>query len=379
MNEQQLQHFETELPCAMRADWIRNHGRFFCRHPHVFVRDQIVSPSICRLCSHRSSISLPEARPFPTLNLVNRSGPCFHLGNQTGERKCSTCRGDVRQKVYQCDHPEHGETTIKDCDLCSDYDQRLEKGSVRNWAVGVTTAPRKPATLFETIASIRSAGWHDMLVFAEPDSQTSGLGQGVQIVRRSDTLGAWPNWILALSELYLRSPQADAYLLFQDDVILCEGVREYLEAELWPRERLAFVSLYCSAGYDSHSGRYAEPPSADGYIGALALAFPPQAVRSLLSSGLIWAHRLRPGTGGVNGIDFALGRWAAQRALPGLFHQPSLAQHIGDVSTVWPNGTNTGRRRAGTFVGRDFDARRLLDNQEVRSAASRSDLYQINT
>ena len=360
MNENQLEQFETDYPCAMRSDWIRNHGRYFCRHSSVHVRDQIVSPSVCRLCSHRTTEQVSPSRPYPTLNLVQRTGPCFHLGDQTGERKCTTCQGDVRQKVFRCLHPEHQETTFKDCDHCSDYDRRLESGKVRTWEVGVTTAPRKPSTLYHTLTSIREAGWSETLLFAEPGSLVKGLGSEVQVVHRHETLGAWPNWLLALAELYLRNPVADAYAIFQDDIELCLGVREYLEAELWPQERLAFVSLYCSSGYQPKTTRYAQPDGVDGYIGALALVFPPEAVRALLSSSMVWAHRLRPGSGGVNGIDFAIGRWAARRDLPGLFHVPSLVQHLGDVSTVWPQGKNKGRRRADTFVGRDFDARELL-------------------
>ena len=378
MDESQLDQFERDFPCAARADWIRNHGRFFCRHPRVHVRDQIVSANVCRQCVSRTTVNIASQRPYPTLNLVNRSGPCFHLGGQTGERKCETCQGEVRQKVFACLHPEHSETTVKDCDRCGDYDHKLQVGEVSEWAVGITSAPRKPSTLFETISSIRDAGWDDLVLFAEPETLTDGLGGSIEVVRRSAKLGAWPNWILSLAELFLRKPQADAYVLFQDDVILCRNVREYLEMSLWPRERLAFVSLYCSSGYDGKGERYATPSGVDGYIGALALVFPPQAVRALLSSGLAWAHRLRPGTGGVNGVDFAIGRWAAKEDLDGLFHSPSLAQHIGDASTVWPDGRNAGRRKADTFVGRDFDACELVHSGPTPSHAPSPKLVQIS-
>ena len=63
---------------------------------------------------------------------------------------------------------------------------------------------------------------------------------------REDGVGAWPSWYLALAELVLQQPDADAYLMLQDDVVLHdrESLRGYLERVLWPGDRPGLVSLF---------------------------------------------------------------------------------------------------------------------------------------
>jgi hypothetical protein len=36
-----------------------------------------------------------------------------------------------------------------------------------------------------------------------------------------------------------------------------------------------------------------------------------------------------------------------------------LAQHIGDISVIWPDAANDGNRRATDFVGEGFNAMEL--------------------
>lgn len=42
--------------------------------------------------------------------------------------------------------------------------------------------------------------------------------------------------------------------------------------------------------------------------------------------------------------------WCEAVDLPYYVHVPSLVQHIGDTSTIWPAASATGRRRAGDFL-----------------------------
>lgn len=369
LDAKRVDQFEAEFPCTARADWIRNRGMYFCGHPKVHSKNNVVSTAICRMCGHRSTSSVNNLRSFPTLNQVVRDRPCFHLGKKTGETECRSCRGNVRLKSFQCHHPHREETTVKECETCHLYDQRLDTKtqSVKRWAVGITTAPREPSTLRKTAESLVEAGWNEATVFAEPSSQLAGLPDGMNVVHRVSKMGAWANWISAISELYLRNPEADAYFILQDDVELCKSVRRYLEASLWPESRLGFVSLYSPSIYQG-PGPYVRPSGGSGYIGALALVFPPQAVRSLLSSPTIWTHGLRPGKAGASGIDTALGYWAGKEDLAGLFHVPSLAQHTGDTSTIWAGAQNGGQRRADDFVGSKFDATQLLGSLATEKA-----------
>jgi hypothetical protein len=50
------------------------------------------------------------------------TGPCRHLGAQTGERLCKSCRGQVWLKVFACSHPRHESTVIRECMACRDYE-----------------------------------------------------------------------------------------------------------------------------------------------------------------------------------------------------------------------------------------------------------------
>ena len=72
-------------------------------------------------------------------------------------------------------------------------------------------------------------------------------------VLRERRVGCWPNYYLALAELLLRHPDADAYLMAEDDVQFYdfELLREYLEEMLWPDRRLCVLSLYCPQTYSA--------------------------------------------------------------------------------------------------------------------------------
>lgn len=56
---------------------------------------------------------------------------CGYLGAPTGETHlCPTCKGTVRLKVFDCVHPAHGQVTVKDCEVCSDYLQKPQAPSI---------------------------------------------------------------------------------------------------------------------------------------------------------------------------------------------------------------------------------------------------------
>ena len=152
--------------------------------------------------------------------------------------------------------------------------------------------------------------------------------------------------------------------MVQDDVEFCRGVREYLEAVLWPARRVGVVSIYrSSVNASTKPGlQLAEP--ARGLVGALAYIFPGASVRNLLSDPQAVFHRRR--ANGLFAIDEVIGRWSVRRKLPAYNHSPSLVQHTGDVSTVWDNASNSGYRRASDFPGSDFSAIGL-SNKAVNS------------
>ena len=292
----------------------------------------------------------------------DRKKPCFYLGDMTGEKPCDTCSGSVRLKTFDCHHEYHDETTMRDCQMCRDFDVHLEKGSVQNWATAITTAPREEPTLEISLRSLANAGWEDPLVFSEPGVLRPSNIPENRFVQRISTFGAWPNWFAAVVELYMMQPHADAYLICQDDVLFARELRGYLENSLWPAARLGVASLHTP----SHRARVdfkGFHPDNEGWRawGAQAYVFPNPSLRALMRHPAVINHRHRGPREGTRNIDSIIGYWSLISKLDYFVHQPSLTQHIGDSSTLWRDATTSGKRRASNFVGQETPVSAILD------------------
>ncbi|WP_339910220.1 hypothetical protein [Symmachiella dynata] len=99
---------------------------YHCTHPDVYARGRRVTDGVCKVCElwrlPPPGILVEHAAYSPLV----RIGRCRHLGDQTGERLCPTCGGSVRVKLFACGHPNHSETTMRDCLLCNDYENPPE-------------------------------------------------------------------------------------------------------------------------------------------------------------------------------------------------------------------------------------------------------------
>ncbi|MBR9800815.1 hypothetical protein GYB59_03545 [bacterium] len=189
-----------------------------------------------------------------------------------------------------------------------------------------------------------------MRVFAEPMAALSDIDSLAGLTKRDQKLGAFPNWYLGLTEMYLRNPHCEAYAMFQDDLLLAPATRDYLEDSLWPAPEIGVVSLYCP----SHEHR----PDFIGFRaidwgwkawGALAYVFSNPGIRTFLSDRLVLDHRHHGPADGARNIDSVVGSWCKRTGLPYLVHVPSLVQHVGNASTIWPFGTASGKRRAADY------------------------------
>jgi hypothetical protein len=152
-------------------------------------------------------------------------------------------------------------------------------------------------------------------------------------------------------ELWLRQPNADAYLMCQDDVIFSRGLRRYLQQQLWPATRVGVVSIYCPSHYSRPDGfGFHLESHGKRTFGALAYVFSNVSLRAFLSHPIVINHCRRELEHGRAHIDSVVGEWCLQSGLPYYVHSPSLAQHIGDTSTIFHAAVNTGLRRADNFV-----------------------------
>jgi hypothetical protein len=225
---------------------------------------------------------------------------------------------------------------------------------VRRWSLGVTTAPRGEPTLEPCLRSLVAAGWPEARLFV--DGGTAELpepfGAWPRTVR-TPRMGAWPSYYLALAELLLRDPEADAYLLVQDDTqfFAHPGLRAYLEeAVLWPGRRPGVVSLFGSRAYTTDVAGWTRFRGVWIWC-ALAFIFPRDVARRFVADADVVGHRWTTERNPLADIDWRVGRWARDRRVPLHFPSPSLVQHIGEVSALWTGVRLLGNRRAGWFAG----------------------------
>lgn len=244
------------------------------------------------------------------------------------------------------------------------------------WAYGVTTVKQRFETyLPRTLRSLAAAGFDNPRLFIDgPDRPNLAL----EMTNRLPFVGIYANWVLSLTELVLRATDADFYALFQDDVIACIGLREYIEQvypptpyylnlftsfendevlkkQLWSKGwHQAWASkngTVCPDGSISQSGR-----------GAVALVFTRPGALAFLRHRIALDHSTDPVDGRCK-VDGAVVESLCQSGFREWVHNPSLVQHIGgDLSThttvKWP--------LASTFPGETFDVRTLIHQDKPK-------------
>ncbi len=223
---------------------------------------------------------------------------------------------------------------------------------VKEWAVAVTTAPRKQATLDRCMTSLTTAGWKTPRIVIDGDVTLSDAWSHLPTTRRIPQIGAWPSYYLTLVELMMRQPTADAYMIVQDDVVFFEhpSLKNYLESVLWPDRREGIISLFCSRAYAQQSfgwHRIDQPL----VWGGQALIFSKETAIHLVSDLQIVRHRFSEGDLGLTNIDGLIGKWAFETETPVYVSSPSLSQHIGHVSSLWKSPKAFVNRSAETFAG----------------------------
>jgi hypothetical protein len=235
------------------------------------------------------------------------------------------------------------------------------------WSIGITTVSERHNDLLpRTVRSLKTAGFpaprlfvdgaRDAVDFCGPD-----LFQ-LEVTTRWPVVHTWGNWVLALWEMFTRDPECDRYAIFQDDVVACKNLREFMEASKATDK--AYWNLY------THPENHAMRPSEGGWFpsnqlgkGLQGLVMPHAGVLALLSGdGLALRsastltlgstdqpRRWRNADGGVASA-FRRAGWTEW------CHSPSLLQHVGAQSSM---GNRIGHQ-AVDFKGEDWDACSLL-------------------
>jgi hypothetical protein len=222
------------------------------------------------------------------------------------------------------------------------------------WSYGVTTVPQRLTTLLpRTLSSLAAAGFTSPRLFV--DGGCSERPSGLLVTQRDVAVRAFGNWALAAWELYVARPQARRYAIFQDDIVLCRGARQYLEACEFPEK--GYLNLFTFATNEAMIfGRPKGWHKSDQLgKGAVALVFDHEAMTSLLKQPhMVDKPQLPTGHKNVDGaIQHSL---VKQAGFVEYVHNPSLVQHVGREGTLG----NSQHPDAKTFPGEQFDAMSLL-------------------
>lgn len=238
--------------------------------------------------------------------------------------------------------------------------------AVTKWAVGMTTAPRSKPTIFRCLASVHAAGFRPT-IFAEPGSIVTGLD--APVILRTERLGCWRNYVQTLRDLLRLNPTAEAIMIWQDDVVACRDLREFLEHDLWPSITTGVVSVYSPEEYES-----GEAVGIDKrrrmVLGVCAAIYPRAVAERLVSPEFAsdWRGCHNPkGHVAEPHLKKAADAWVADclaRMKLGVYHyRPSLVQHLDAPSSIGHGGASQKRPRTGkyfrqstAFVGEETSA-----------------------
>lgn len=228
-----------------------------------------------------------------------------------------------------------------------------------NWSIGITTCKRNNNFTKNLIKKIKMNGWDKISLYAEPDSE---VDNSVRVINRDMVYGCWTNWICSLYDMYSIDIEADYYCIFEDDIEICLGVKNYLENLLPSIERFGAISLYTPSNQSRkslglnciHDNSF----MAESVWGTQAIVFSKESLCRFLSSRNVFDHR-RIGYGVNNkNRDTALGIWASKQGEKLFYHNPSLVQHIGKESSI-----NHEYHYSSNFVGENYDATLLIDKK----------------
>lgn len=222
-----------------------------------------------------------------------------------------------------------------------------------NWAAGVTTVPsRRCDQLPQTLESLRRGGFQGLRLFVDGCNDIREYEHfGMPVTLRDPSIGAWANWWLSMWELYFRSPTADRYAIFQDDIRCVRHLRQYLETTEYPERGYQNLILYpANHVWCTEAGKWYRTKGWKGR-GGQGLVFSRDAVLDLL--GKLNSDQLHKPTSHFprSNLDGAVAATMRSCGWYETVHFPSLVMHTGYDSAIG----NKRQPQAWGFPGEDFD------------------------
>lgn len=249
------------------------------------------------------------------------------------------------------------------------------------WTVGVTTVPaRRETTLPGTLQSLSLSGFPEPRIFIDKQDDDfsdksilhlygcSENEPSVPITLRSPNIKTYGNWFLALMELYIRSPLADRYALFQDDIVMGLGVREYLEHCEYPER--GYLNLMTFPQNESEKQKHFPVelpeekvvgwyPSNQKGKSATGFVFNRAVVLDILSNRTL-IERFQHERSWQN-VDGALSDTMRRIGYVEYVHTPSLIRHTGTITTM--GGTHPTQQPLDlSFRGVTYDIMEIVRN-----------------
>lgn len=253
------------------------------------------------------------------------------------------------------------------------------------WLTIVTTTPQRENTLLPmTLSSLMLAGFKidRLCVDGTQDPAAWQNKFGIEVTPRWPQIGCWGNWWLAVQEIWVRSRGSfDLLLVAQDDLKMLPGTRQFIE-ECFQRNLIPDKSyLNCmeflhnfqmrmeqDQGRDHYRWyrgigcppRLRMPPGYQRGLGAVALVFTREGVKTLLSASCTVDKPLD--------IDFGYrktdGQVVTAMNIAGWSEWvcgPTLTQHLGHVTTIHgPGPKQTPHPQSPSWMD-NFNAMQILD------------------
>lgn len=198
----------------------------------------------------------------------------------------------------------------------------------------MTSCPRPDPYILRAFDSLRAAGFAQPVeLFCEPGEYPLEHLKHAHVHENPRTLGCFQNWRHSLKWM-VDCAEADWILMIQDDTIWRDDAARVLTAAI-NNPKLAevgFLSPYTSRAmvHPGPAKQGWQKPKLTPYSfwGALALCLPLESARALLRYPRFRDHEHH------RKVDVTVGHCFREMGKAMYVHLPSLANHIGDVSTL---------------------------------------------